>query len=166
MKAALVLGGMALLLLICCVGAFATVGGTIQQAEQAAGGQAAVDCVFQQTGCVLAVMAETLEDHVWGSNLNTYDPGDLVVQPAYQKWLADCGGSPCADMEPGNLQCVKFVEGVYQMADDPLPFHHNAIEFWGDYFHLPGWSEIKSTLSPASERGWPQPGDLMIWANE
>ena len=167
MKWALLAGMVVLALLCCCVGVFATVIGTVQRAEsEAAGGDAAVDCVFQQTGCVLAVMAETLEDHVWGSSLNTYDPGDLVVQPAYRKWLADCGGSLCEDMVPGNLQCVKFVEGVYQLANDPLPYHHNAIEFWGDYFHLPGWSEIKSTLSPASERGWPVPGDLMIWANE
>lgn len=166
MKWALLAGMALLVLLCCCVGAFAEVAGTVQRAEsEAAGGDAAIDCVYQQTGCVLAVLAQTLEDHVWGSYLNIYDPADLVVHKAYQQWLADCGGAMCSDMQPGNLQCVKFVEGVFTLANDPLPFHHNAIEFWGDYFHLPGWSEIKSTLYPASERGWPAPGDLMIWAN-
>lgn len=153
--------------LLACValsGAFAVT--TVEATVAAAGGQAAVDCIYQQTGCVLAVMAETLEDHVWGSNLNNYDPSDLVMQKPYQKWLADCGGSVCSDMAPGNLQCVKFVEGVYQMANDPLPFHHDAITFWGDYANLSGWSEIGSTYYPASQRGWPAPGDLMIWANE
>lgn len=165
----LILVGVLLLVAICgCLGAFGALFITQLQTASTtgAGGQAAVDCVFQQTGCVLAVMAETLEDHVWGPKLNKYDPADLVLQPAYQKWLADCGGSRCAVMAPGNLQCVKFVEGVFEMANDPLPFHHDAILFWQDYAGLKGWSEIGSTYYPASQRGWPQPGDLMIWANE
>lgn len=166
MKVALVIGMLLLVMLGCCVGAFTMVAGTEQKAAEAAGGDAAVDCVFQQQGCVLAVMAQTLEDHVWGPNLNIYDPADLVVQKAYRKWLQDCGGSMCSVMQPGNLQCVKFVEGVYELANDPLPFHHNAILFWSDYFQLKGWSEIKSTLYPAAERGWPASGDLMVWANE
>jgi hypothetical protein len=165
-KVALGIGLLVLVMLGCCVGAFSMVAGTAQKAAEAAGGDAAIDCVFQQQGCVLAVMAQTLEDHVWGPNLNIYDPGDLVLQKAYHKWLSDCGGSMCSVMQPGNLQCVKFVEGVYELANNPLPFHHNAILFWSDYFHLAGWSEIKSTLYPAAERGWPAPGDLMIWANE
>jgi hypothetical protein len=157
------------LLLFACIslsGAFLVTQLEAQAAIAAAGGDAAVDCVYQQTGCVLAVMAQTLEDHVWGADLNTYNPNDLVISKAYQRWLTDCGGSLCSDMEPGNLQCVKFVEGVFTLANDTLPFHHNAIQFWGDYFQLDGWSEIKSTLYPASERGWPAPGDMIIWANE
>lgn len=165
MKWVLVVG--ALLLSLLCVslaGAFAVV--QVAASIQAAGGQAAVDCAYQEVGCVLAVMGETLEDHVWGSYLNNYDPTDLVLQKAYQKWLADCGGSPCADMKPGNLQCVKFVEGVFQMANDPLPFHHDAIDFWADYANLQDWAEIKSTYYSAALRGWPAPGDMVIWADD
>jgi hypothetical protein len=69
-------------------------------------------------------------------------------------------------MLPGNLQCVKFVEGVFVMAHDPLPTHPDAILFWGAYLHRQGWSEIGSTFYPASQRGWPQPGDMIVWANE
>src|SRR5579871_6582278 len=100
MKQALIAGLVLLVLLGCCLGAYAGVQLAVTQSVAAAGGDAAADCVFQQTGCVLAVMAQTLEDHVWGPNLNHYAPADLVVQPAYQKWLADCGGSVCSDMSP------------------------------------------------------------------
>src|SRR5579862_9781643 len=103
MKYAVVAGGIVFLLLICCVAAFATVAGTEQQAAEAAAGSGDANCIFQQTGCVLAVMAQTLEDHVWGPDLNQYSPCDLALRPAYQKWLADCGGSICSDMAPGNL---------------------------------------------------------------
>jgi hypothetical protein len=162
-----ILVGGALLLLLLCVslaGAVAVI--QVEASVAAAGGQAAVDCVYQQVGCVLAVMGETLEDHVWGPYLNNYDPNDLVVRKAYQKWLSDCGGSPCSDMVSGNLQCVKFVEGVFTLANDPLPFHHDALTFWSDYTNLAGWSEIKSTYYPVAERGWPAPGDMMIWADD
>ncbi len=156
--------GVLLLGLVSLAGAFAVT--TVEATVAAAGGDAAIDCIFQQTGCVLATMAQTLEDHIWGEKLNNYDPSDLVVQKAYQRWLADCGGHQCSDMVPGNLQCVKFVEGVFVMANDPLPFHHDAILFWQNYAHLKGWSEIGSTYYPASQRGWPAPGDMVIWANE
>jgi hypothetical protein len=164
MKALVVVFAILLLGCVSLAGAFAVV--QVEATVAAAGGQAAVDCIYQQVGCVLAVMGETLEDHVWGVDLNNYDTHDLVVQKAYKQWLADCGGSMCSDMVPGNLQCVKFVEGVFAMANDPLPFHHNAIAFWSDYAHLKGWSEIGSTYYPASQRGWPAPGDMMIWADE
>jgi hypothetical protein len=166
MKVLIVIFALLMFGFISLAGAFTATQLEAQAAIAAAGGDAAIDCVFQQTGCVLAVMAQTLEDHVWGANLNTYNPNDQVVSRAYQRWLADCGGHQCSDMAPGNLQCVKFVEGVFTLANDPLPFHHNAIEFWGDYFQLKGWSEIGSTFYPPSQRGWPAPGDMMIWANE
>jgi hypothetical protein len=166
MKALVVIFALLFFGCISLAGAFTVTQLEAQAAIAAAGGDAAIDCVFQQTGCVLAVMAQTLEDHVWGADLNTYNPNDQVIRTAYQRWLADCGGHQCSDMAPGNLQCVKFVEGVFVMANDPLPFHHDAILFWSDYAHLKGWSEIGSTYAPAASRGWPAPGDMVIWANE
>lgn len=168
MKLLLILG--LVLMLACGVvsAAFTNIAGTAtaQQLASGPGGPAAFDCTYQQVGCVLAVMAQTLEDHVWGRRLNSYDPGDLAIHKAYQQWLADCGGTVCSDMAPGNLQCVKFVEGVFALANDPLPFHHNALLFWSDYANLSGWSEIKSSYYSVGERGWPAPGDMVIWADE
>src|SRR5262249_13532485 len=149
----------ALVLLGCCVGALVTVVQVVEKADPVAGGTGAVDCTFQQVGCVVAVMAETLEDHVWGPELNHYDTSDPVGQPAYRLWLAECGGTLCSDITPGNLQCVKFVEGVFDLAQDTLPAHPDAIQFWSSYAHLNGWSEIGSTYYPSSQRGWPQAGD-------
>ena len=62
----------------------------------------------------------------------------------------------------GTFQCVSFVLGAYSQVN-PLPASGNAIDFWGLYHNLPGWLEIPSAVAPASKRGLPEPGDIIVW---
>jgi hypothetical protein len=39
----------------------------------------------------------------------------------------------------------------------------NAFDLWAVYAMQPGWREIPSASAPASERGIPMPGDVMIF---
>ena len=66
MKTLIVIFALLMFGFISLAGAFTVTQMEAQAAIAAAGGDAAIDCVFQQTGCVLAPMAQTLEDHVWG----------------------------------------------------------------------------------------------------
>jgi hypothetical protein len=62
----------------------------------------------------------------------------------------------------GTFQCVSYVLGAYSQVN-PLPVSGNAIDFWGLYQHRPGWLEIPSAVAPASQRGLPEPGDIIVW---
>jgi hypothetical protein len=124
----------------------------------------AVSC--QNTpNCLVAFAAETLEHHLFGVDENQYDLADPLIQPVYNYWLASCGGVVCSDMVSGNVQCVEFVKGEYYMVGEPLTDHPDAHLFWDDYASKPGWSEIPASAFPASTRGLPAPGDLVIWLN-
>lgn len=65
---------------------------------------------------------------------------------------SDCGYWP-----QGNVQCVALVTAAYALADQPLPYVGNAIDFYtsGAYLDQPGWEE----LTPDS---MPEPGDLVV----
>jgi hypothetical protein len=47
----------------------------------------------------------------------------------------------------------------------------NAITFWWNYAHLPGWVEVPAYFMPGStsmlaapyQRGLPHPGDMVVW---
>jgi hypothetical protein len=124
----------------------------------------AVSCQ-NTSNCLVAFAAETLANHLFGVDENEYDLADPLIQPIYQYWKASCGGFVCSDMVSGNVQCVEFVKGVFFMVGEPLTDHPDAHLFWGDYANKPGWTEIPATAFPASQRGLPQPGDLVIWWN-
>ncbi len=87
-----------------------------------------------------------------------YDGGFPQAVIAYGQHV--CPG--CYAWQNGHFQCVSFVLGAYSQVE-PLPASGNAIDFWGLYRHRPGWLEISADSAPASQRGLPEPGDILVW---
>jgi len=87
-----------------------------------------------------------------------YDSGFPQAVIAYGQHV--CPG--CWAWQNGHFQCVSFVLGAYSQVE-PLPTSGNAIDFWGLYRHRPGWLEIPAHSAPASQRGLPEPGDIIVW---
>jgi hypothetical protein len=77
-----------------------------------------------------------------------------------QDWCRIHGG--CAVWANGNYQCVSFVRGAYSQVY-PMNLSNDAFALWATYQHQPGWQEIPSAASDVTERGMPQPGDVMIF---
>lgn len=77
-----------------------------------------------------------------------------------QQWCQTHGG--CENWANGNYQCVSFVRGVYSQVF-PMNLTNDAFNLWYTYQHQPGWQEIPSAAGDVSERGMPQPGDVMIF---
>ncbi len=107
---------------------------------------------------------------------NIFDPGQLppwmdvcwtsnFPAQAIAWWAKTCGGCPQA--ENGNLQCVMYAAAAFGLAGLPLYFgpnnSANAIDFWTNYAHYPGWIEIPSGWGAPDQRGLPAPGDMMVW---
>jgi CHAP domain len=117
-------------------------------------------------GALIAKAGVLLQDHVYGDYANTYNMNDPVIQQVLPYWIRTCDGYWCPVIQSGNLQCVYFVAGVFYLAfpDDPLPMLYDAEKFWPNYAHMPGYKEIKSTAYPASERGLPAVGDIVVWS--
>lgn len=44
-----------------------------------------------------------------------------------------------------------------------MTVHPDAIDWWYDYAHMPGWTEIPSAAAPPDQRGVPEPGNVVIW---
>ncbi|GHO49185.1 CHAP domain-containing protein [Ktedonospora formicarum] len=110
--------------------------------------------------------AQALSQHLSGVRSNLYDPNDPFMRPVYAYWKSICPGSNddvCWYAHTGTLQCVYFAVGTYYLAGYPLPQIANAVDFWPKYQHQQGWRTISSTEYPPSQRGFPAPGDLMIW---
>ncbi len=64
-----------------------------------------------------------------------------------QLWSKDWGAN--------NVQCVAFVDGVFQQAGVTLPAVPNARDFMQAYSGQAGWTEIPNG------QGLPQPGDIL-----
>lgn len=97
--------------------------------------------------------------HLHGNPDVWYDGGFPPQVIAY--WERTCPG--CSEWQNGNLQCVMFVLAAYGVAGVPPPAAGNAIAFWSLYANRAGWVEIPSSVAPATERGMPAPGDMMVW---
>lgn len=93
-------------------------------------------------------------------------------QPLIAWWQATC--PRCSQWRNGNLQCVMLAGAIFGVAGLPLSWgptgSANAIDFWSLYSSAPGWVEIPAAFAPgslrpapASTRGLPAPGDLMVW---
>jgi hypothetical protein len=77
---------------------------------------------------------------------------------AFNLWAADTPPS-LKNTYGGVVQCVSFVMSVYQMAfADKVPYARNAGDWWFDYQHAPGFTEIAATPNG----GLPQPGDFIV----
>ena len=110
--------------------------------------------------------ASALQEHLRGPYANVYDGlTDPFMRVVTGFWIASCGhnGQLCPEAESGQVQCVMFVTAAFWLAGDPLPRVGNAADFWSLYQGLSGWQEIPSTAFAASQRGRPEPGDLMVW---
>src|SRR6266699_7087499 len=68
----------------------------------------------------------------------------------------------CSAWANGTYQCVSFVRGAYSQVY-PMPVTGNAFDLWALYSQLPGWMEVPSGSAPASQRGMPLPGDVMVF---
>jgi hypothetical protein len=75
---------------------------------------------------------------------------------------AVCPG--CAAWANGTYQCVSFVRGAYGPIY-PMQWTANAFDLWGVYQGKPGWQEIPSAAAPPGQRGLPEPGDVMVFAD-
>jgi hypothetical protein len=70
----------------------------------------------------------------------------------------------CAAWANGNYQCVSFVRGAYGPIY-PMRWTANAFDLWAVYQDKPGWQEIPSAAAPPGQRGMPEPGDVMVFAD-
>jgi hypothetical protein len=70
----------------------------------------------------------------------------------------------CATWANGNYQCVSFVRGAYGPIY-PMRWTANAFDLWAVYQDKPGWQEIPAAAAPAGQRGLPEPGDVMVFAD-
>jgi hypothetical protein len=77
-----------------------------------------------------------------------------------QAWCQAHGD--CAVWANGNYQCVSFVRGAYSQVF-PMNLTSDAFTLWYVYQHQPGWQEIPSAAGDVTERGLPEPGDVMIF---
>ncbi|MGH3180877.1 MAG: transglycosylase SLT domain-containing protein [Streptosporangiaceae bacterium] len=97
----------------------------------------------------------------------SYDKG--LPQAVLNFWQKSCPrGSNCfVDWQEGSLQCVMLITGAFALAGAALPATGNAIDFWSLYAHRSGWMEIPSSApgTAAYQRSLPQPGDIMVWAD-
>ncbi|GER89717.1 hypothetical protein KDW_38790 [Dictyobacter vulcani] len=113
------------------------------------------------SGTQIATSAQVLEEErVYGLMSNEYSIShDPIMQSVYQFWVDSCGfnGVICDVAVSGNLQCVEFVTGAFYLGGMRLPYVGDAITFWPNYAHQPGWVRIATT------NGYPQPGDMVIW---
>jgi hypothetical protein len=75
---------------------------------------------------------------------------------------AVCPG--CATWANGTYQCVSFVRGAYGPIY-PMRWTANAFDLWLVYQDKPGWQEIPSAAAPPGQRGLPEPGDVMVFAD-
>lgn len=88
--------------------------------------------------------------------------------PAFPKEVIQYGEAwchahgDCADWTNGTYQCVSFVRGAYSQVF-PMNLTNDAFNLWYTYQHQPGWQEIPSAAGDVTERGMPQPGDVMIF---
>jgi len=64
----------------------------------------------------------------------------------------------------GTYQCVSFVRGAYSQTY-PMRLTADAFALWSVYAHQPGWQEIPSAAAPPGQRGLPEPGDVMVFAD-
>jgi hypothetical protein len=102
------------------------------------------------SGNQIATIATQLAGDLRGANNQAYDPMQTPTA-VQQAWNTPGWGN-------GNVQCVAFVDGVYQQAGIALPATPNATDFWSTYQNQPGWSEV------ANGQGLPQPGDIIAFA--
>ncbi len=70
----------------------------------------------------------------------------------------------CAAWANGTYQCVSFVRGAYGPIY-PMQWTANAFDLWLVYQDKPGWQEIPSAAAPPGQRGLPEPGDVMVFAD-
>ena len=128
------------------------------------------DC-FLLPSCSIVFAATTLEYHLEGAYLNQYpadgrgEPTDPLLRPIFDQWLKPvCGGYLCSDIQSGSFQCVSFIKAAFYLAGIELTDHPDAMSWWDHYATKPDWQEIwASPYVPQSQRGLPEPGDIIIW---
>ena len=143
---------------------------SVQLSTTASPGGSCLSLTTQTGGCTgngagAAMAALAMAPHLQGNPDAWYDAG--MPQPVLSFWSQACpAGSGCwIDWQEGNLQCVLFVTGAYELAGSPLPAAGNAIDFWSLYQDRPGWVEIPAAAAPPAQRSLPMPGDIMVWYN-
>jgi hypothetical protein len=94
---------------------------------------------------------------------SAYPPGlPTFPQSVIAYGQAVCPG--CATWANGTYQCVSFVRGAYGPIY-PMRWTANAFDLWFVYQDKPGWQEIPSAAAPPGQRGLPEPGDVMVFAD-
>jgi hypothetical protein len=136
-------------------------------------------CGIDPDGNAIVAWALAIASHLYPCP-DIFEPGQLPpymdvcydegMPPAVIRyWEATCPG--CIQWRNGNLQCVMSVLAAFGLGGAPAPVAGNAISFWWDYAHRPGWVEIPvffapgstSSLAAPSIRGLPRPGDMVVW---
>lgn len=120
----------------------------------------------------VAAAAQLMAAHLTGPRAQNY--GTDFPPAVVHYWASSCpkqGNDPTKgcypDWQSGNVQCVMFVTGAYFLANQTLPVAGNAIDFWTLYQKQAGWKEIPAAPNtPASARGLPAPGDIMVWSDD
>ena len=122
---------------------------------------AAGELVSTALGPVVPIVnaAIQLEQHLFGGRSQDYNQSDPALQNVVNYWKDACGtnGSICPEATSGNLQCVMFVVGAFEMANNKLPIWGNANDFWPLYQNRAGWQEITAGT------GLPASGDIVVW---
>jgi hypothetical protein len=140
---------------------------------------AAGDCGIDPKGNAIVAWALAIAAHLYPCP-DIYVPGQLppymdvcydsgMSTAVIRYWEATCPG--CREWQNGDLQCVMSVLASFGLGGAPAPVAGNAITFWWNYAHLPGWVEVPVFFAPGStsmlaaplERGLPRPGDMVVW---
>ncbi len=121
-------------------------------------------------GAAVVQWAKAMADHLY---VNPACGGHISYPNCYYTWYDSsfpqavvqygeqvCPG--CAAWANGTYQCVSFVRGAYSQVY-PMTLTANAFDLWATYQGQPGWTEIPSAAAPASARGLPEPGDVMVF---
>ncbi len=137
------------------------------------------ECGIDSDGNAIVAWALTIAAHLYACP-DIYNPGQLppYMDVCYDRempaaviryWETTCPG--CRQWQNGNLQCVMSVLAAFGLGGARAPVTGNAIAFWWNYAHTPGWIEVPSFFAPGSTtdlaapsaRGLPQPGDMVVW---
>jgi hypothetical protein len=123
--------------------------------------RAMADALYVNPACNGQISYPTCYDTWYKAPGGNYPPGaPFFPQAVILYGDTVCPG--CSAWANGTYQCVSFVRGAYSQVF-PMNVTGNAFDLWALYSQLPGWMEVPSGSAPASQRGLPLPGDVMVF---
>jgi hypothetical protein len=122
---------------------------------------AMADALYVNPACAGQISYPNCYDTWYKAPGSNYPPGAPFFPQAVILY-GDQVCPRCSAWVNGTYQCVSFVRGAYSQVY-PMSVTGNAFDLWALYSQLPGWMEVPVGSAPASQRGLPLPGDVMVF---